>query len=49
MVHIPIPIIFLQFQIEHYTERVNNATGEAKWHCRKELHNLKQQLIALLN
>lgn len=49
IVQIPIPIIFLEFQIEHYTKRVNEATGEAKWHCRKELYNLKQQLTALLN
>ena len=42
-------IQFLEWRIEYYTQRVEDATGPAKWHCRKELYNLKQRLTSLLN
>lgn len=42
-------IQFLEWRIEYYTQRVEDATGQAKWYCRKELYNLKQRLTALLN
>ena len=44
------PISFLEFQIEHYGERIANARSfEERIWLRKQLYNLKQQLLTWLN
>lgn len=41
---------FLEFQIDHYTQRVQNARSiEERIFLKKDLHNLKQALITHYN
>lgn len=50
IIEISITHAFLEFQIEHYTERYNEEKRfETRVWLRKELYNLKQRLKSILN
>lgn len=50
MISIPTPLAFIEFQIEHYAQRLANArTIEERIFLRKQHYDLKQQLQAYLN